>query len=213
MLSVRVLGDFGWLTSDLIKGIEYAYFEGARIMNMSLQATYSTGQTPAVFSPLRDLMLATPDVLYVAAAGNDYYNGGHDLDSTSGAGKDYYPAELDCPNLLVVGACDGGDKIGYFSNYGSISVDVFAPGVDMIGIAYSNGTLFSLSGTSQATPVAAGIASLVWDYQLSLSATQVRDIVRNFATVAPALSGKCVGAGGNSCTRVNLRASLGGTCP
>jgi len=212
LLSVRVISDFGWLVSDLVKGMEYAHNEGARIMNMSLEGTYQPGQSAAVFEPIRQVMLNTPDTLYVVAAGN---NGaiGIDLDATIGPGLDRYPAEFDCQNMLVVGASDGSDKRANFSNYGSVSVDVFAPGVHILGVAYPDDSFFHVSGTSQATPIAAGIAAILLDYNASLSAVQLRDSDRSLGTVVPALTGECVGAGGSSCTRVNLRSALGGVCP
>ena len=62
-------------------------------------------------------------IVFVAAAGNDDSN------------TDYnpvYPAGYDCTNIISVGASDSYDQPAWFSNYGRTSVDVFAPGVDIL---------------------------------------------------------------------------------
>lgn len=214
VMSVRVFDDGGfWWLSDLLKGTEYAYYEGARLMNMSLQGSYAPGQSPAVFEPLRQLMLNTPDALYVVAAGNCYNTCGIDLDNTSGPGLDIYPAEFDVENMLAVGASDGADARAPFSNYGAISADVFAPGVEIVAITYSDGGLFALSGTSMATPIATGTAALLWDMVPSYTPTKLRDHIRKYGSVIGSLNGRCVGAGNGACTRINLAQVLGGNCP
>ena len=57
-----------------------------------------------------DEIASMPDVLFVAAAGNDYHsnNDKHPV----------YPGSYDLPNVLAVLATDASDQLAYFSNIG-----------------------------------------------------------------------------------------------
>ncbi len=59
----------------------------------------------------------------MAAAGN----GSDDNDQNP-----FYPASYDLPNIISVAATDHNDTIASFSNYGVTSVDVGAPGVNIL---------------------------------------------------------------------------------
>jgi len=59
-------------------------------------------------------------VLFVAAAGNY---------GTNNDASPLYPASYDLDNIIAVAATDQDDNLANFSNYGSTSVDVAAPGV------------------------------------------------------------------------------------
>ena len=103
---------------------------------------------------LRDEIAATADadMLFVAAAGNDGFS--NDLLPT-------YPASYDVGNVIVaVAATTNTDARAYFSNYGAASVDLGAPGVDILSTTIGNTYSFS-SGTSMATPHVSGAAALV----------------------------------------------------
>lgn len=84
-------------------------------------------------------------ILMFVAAGND------NVDACSGS-----PGASQ--GAYRVAAVDRNDKRASFSDYGAC-VDFFAPGVDITSVqAY--GTFKELSGTSQASPFAAGVAAL-----------------------------------------------------
>ncbi len=96
------------------------------------------------------------ETLFVVAAGND----GEDFTAIC----DMRPACLDLPNVISVAALDGktagllaGNAGG--SNYGG-RVHVAAPGADILGVINGN-YLGLLSGTSQAAPQVAAIASIL----------------------------------------------------
>ena len=63
----------------------------------------------------------------------------------------------------------------YFSNTGE-SVDVYAPGMDILSDVPSNETALK-SGTSMATPIVTGLAALIWGINPDLSASQVKEII------------------------------------
>jgi subtilisin family serine protease len=77
--------------------------------------------------------------------------------------------------VIVVGATDRGDLKASFSAYGR-AVDVFAPGVEIFS-TYLNNTYVPMSGTSMATPMANGVAALIWSDNPSLTPTQVEKIL------------------------------------
>ncbi len=102
---------------------------------------------------LRDQIAATADadMLFVAAAGNDGFT--NDI-------LPVYPASYDVESIVAVAATTNTDGRAFFSNYGAASVDLGAPGVDILSTTIGNTYGFS-SGTSMATPHVSGAAALV----------------------------------------------------
>jgi subtilisin family serine protease len=114
--------------------------------------------------------------------------------------------------MIVVGASNSADGRASFSNYGATSVDVFAPGVGIVGLTIGESAVAD-DGTSFATPIVAGLASLRWQQDLTLTPTQIKDKIKNSGDIVAALSGLCVGQGSGACVRVNPATTLGATCP
>ena len=130
IMSVRVLGATGsGTTAGIILGIEWASDNGARVINMSLgggggfDTLYSNAITYA-----RDR-----DVVVVVAAGN----GASNNDSGFAA---VWPCNFTQNNLVCVAALDQAYALADFSNWGSTSVDVGAPGTNVL--SSWAGTLF-----------------------------------------------------------------------
>jgi len=98
-------------------------------------------------------------VLVVAAAGN------------SGAEVREYPAAEQLPGLLAVAASTRTDRLASFSTFGRW-VQASAPGEDILSSIPGN--LFGVwSGTSMATPFAAGQAALIWSINPGLQPAEV----------------------------------------
>ena len=119
LMPVRVLNEVGEGTNvGLIEGIEYARANGARIANLSLSSWNFS-------AALRDTIAAATDITFVVAAGNDH-------DKNLDEGWTVYPCSFDLPNIVCVAATDNRDQLAGFSNWGPVTVDVAAPGVDVL---------------------------------------------------------------------------------
>ena len=178
----------GWL-SDIAAAFDYAGAAGVPVVNASLGMQAESSPT------LDRVFAAHPRTLFVAAAGND----GADNDVTP-----TFPCASQEPNVLCAGASDRDDIRADFSNYGAESVDLFAPGVDIvstIGGGYVRG-----SGTSFASPHVAGVAALVRAHFPSSGALQLKNALLSGSYRVPALSGLAVSDG-----RVNALGALTAT--
>lgn len=141
-------------------GVQWACQNGAHVVSMSYGGT---GYSAA----MQALIDAYPDVVFLAAAGND------------GNTTVQYPAGFN--NVIGVGSVNSNDSRSSFSNYNGATpfVDIAAPG------GYSNGGLLSsvytaggngyarMGGTSMATPFAAGLVGLMLSVNPNLTPTQV----------------------------------------
>lgn len=127
----------------LAAAIDYAASFGVPIINASWGG--------ASRSTVLEAAIADSNSLFVAAAGNY----GWDLDG----GDPFYPAASANPNILSVAAVDQSGEIPAFSNYGATSVDIVAPG-DNILSTIPDGFFAFAGGTSMATPHVAGVAAL-----------------------------------------------------
>jgi len=176
--------------SDAISAILYANRMGAQVISNSWGGTQYT-------QALKDAIDASPAVV-VCAAGN------------SGQNSDQYPqypAAMSSSNIISVAATDNKDKLASFSNYGTSSVDLAAPGVN-IRSTYKNGQYQYLSGTSMATPYVSGVAGLLKAVNPSMTKNQIRDRILNTVDRLSSLSGK-VATGG----RLNAAAAVGSVSP
>ncbi|MFA6400852.1 MAG: S8 family serine peptidase [Salinivirgaceae bacterium] len=172
IMVLRAVPDSDEYDKDVVLSIRYAVDNGANIINMSFGKE---------FSPLKNLVddailyAESHGVLLIHASGNEAAN----CDTVES-----YPTKRLNDNSLVknwitVGAnAKIGNKTlpGVFSNYGQKTVDVFAPGVDIISLF--PGSKYDLeSGTSFSSPVTSGVAALVWSYYPELTAVELKDIL------------------------------------
>lgn len=152
ILPVKVLDSQGsGYDSDVAAGIRYAADHGAKVINLSL---------------------GSPDYSYTLAEAVRYaYNLGAVIVAASGnSGSSVnYPAAFD--EVIAVGALDSNDKLAYFSCRGP-EIDLTAPGVSILSTI--PGSYGKMSGTSMASPVAAGCASLVLASGRGYSPAQVK---------------------------------------
>jgi len=107
------------------------------------------------------------DMLVVIAAGNS----GEDLTDIVTS-----PNDVEIENKLVVAATHDDQAIASFSCYGSTKVHVAVPGVNILS-SYPGGEMGVMSGTSQAAPYAAKIASMVIGLNPDLTALETKRIL------------------------------------
>ena len=121
IMAVRVLdGDGRGFSADIGEGITFAADNGADVINLSLGGG---GATDEYMSTAIDEADAA-DAVVVAAAGND----GLDNDD----GNPTVPCDLPQPNIICVAAVEESGGLAPFSNFGTTSVDVGAPGTDIV---------------------------------------------------------------------------------
>ena len=144
LLPLRVLGPDGGSASDLISAYGYAAEAGARVVNLSLGG-------PDGLRAERDAIASHPEVLFVAAAGNEGANNDADPE---------YPCNYALANVVCVAASDQFDDLAEFSNFGVRTVDLAAPGVS-IASDYPDSRVAFMDGTSMATPHVSGVAALL----------------------------------------------------
>ena len=184
-------GDGTGYTSDAIAAVNYATdMRRNRGVNVRL-TNNSWGGGGGYSQSLYDAIAAhnTAGVMFVAAAGN----GGADQIGDNNDSVASYPANYDLPNVISVAATDHNDVLGSFSNYGATTVDLAAPGVQILS-TYPGGWGYS-SGTSMATPHVAGVAALAWSLSPNASVAHVRSALLSGTEAVSGLTGKTATGG------------------
>jgi subtilisin family serine protease len=162
-----------------IEAIDYAASFGVPIINASWG-----GQG---FSDPLDKAMGESGALFVAAAGNQSL----DLDDPA---NDFYPARSTQPNVLSVAAIDQRGELAVFSNFGATTVDIAAPGVNVLSsVAAQRGCdpcWGYADGTSMAAPHVSGVAALATTVMTGpFSATGLRAQVLGRAVALPTTAG------------------------
>src|SRR5436190_4267746 len=143
-------------TSDVAACIAWAHSRGAKVISMSLGGPASRTLATAVKNAWDGG--GRPGSVLVAAAGND---GDQEVEYPAGYGE-----------VVSVAAVDDGGAHASFSNVND-DVEVAGPGVEVLSTKRGGGYV-RFSGTSMATPHAAGAAALIWDMHRSSSAATIR---------------------------------------
>ena len=185
IMGIRAVPEGDEYDRDIVAAIRYAVDNGAKVVNMSF-GKYISPYRKQVRKAVR--YAQRKDVLLVMAAGNNGLN----IDSIP-----IYPSAEKRKgkrfgNMVVVGATDRRGRVCRFSNYGRRTVDLFAPGMDILSTA-PGGKYDKGEGTSISAPMVAGIAGLMRAIRPDLTAVQVRDIllasVRDLSGVETTLPG------------------------
>lgn len=168
-------------TSDAVAAIDYAVKKGAAVINISSGCDNCFNQS--MLDAIRRADVAGR--LVVTTSGNSGRN-----DNVT----PHYPCNYSSPNIICVAATDRNDALAGFSNYGSSTVDLAAPGVEIPGTV-PNGSYASYTGTSQAAPHVAGVAALVKSRYPSLTDAGIKARILRGVDRKPGLSGKTVTGG------------------
>jgi len=147
LMPVKVLHDQGWgTTGTLIAGLRYALDEGARIVNMSVNGPE---QSQALAEAIAQA--EARGVLVVTSAGND----GKNRDRVAS-----YPASERSRTVITVASATRRGGLARGSAFGRASVDIAAPGDDVI-TSDLGGRFTRRAGTSFAAAYVTGAAALL----------------------------------------------------
>ncbi|MFG1661285.1 S8 family peptidase [Micromonospora chersina] len=166
---VKVLGCNGkGSNSALIAGLNWVRTNHVKpaVANISLGGGYSHAVNSAVTA------LSYSGVFVAVAAGNDATDA-CDTSPASSLGATTVGAQHFVQAYMQ-------DWVAGFSNYGPC-VDLFAPGFGVTS-TWPNGTIKSLSGTSMASPVVAGVAAIRKSRSGDMDSNLLRDSILSNAT-------------------------------
>jgi subtilisin family serine protease len=142
IMPLRFFGSGTWTSAQVYQAYAYAADNGARILSTSYNVDGFVGDP--TFEAALNYMYAK-GVLHFNSAGNNAQSN---------------PPRAQYDQTLYVVATNAQDQKASYSNYG-YDVDIAAPG-DGIYSTLPNNTYGTMSGTSMATPNAAGVAALIW---------------------------------------------------
>lgn len=173
IMSVRMLDAQGSGTSlDATEAIEYAVANGADVINLSFAGEANDTR-------LRDAIenAYNAGVVIIAALGNE----GKNIDRNPVYPACYKDGSVDW--VIGVAATTKEGKKSAFSNYGRDCSDISAPGEEMFGLEYYDGSdddayADGWAGTSVASPVVAGAAGILLSAYPDLTPDDVRTILK-----------------------------------
>ena len=197
IITAKVFGATDAPTERLVEAINFFVSLKARGVNV-VAINNSWAGTPYDQSLLEAIKLAARSgILFIAAAGNF----GTDNDP-----EPVYPASYDTrqdtqaeggtpgvnyDSVIAVASIDRYGNLAELSDFGRTSVDIGAPGEDIISTIPPNG-YYSLSGTSQATPHVTGAAALYASTHPTATAEDIRKALLESAIPTASLQGKTV---------------------
>ncbi|MDQ6890659.1 MAG: S8 family peptidase [Bacteroidota bacterium] len=177
IMMVRAVPDGDEHDKDIALAIRYAVDNGAQIISMSFGKDFSP-QKKWVDDAVN--YAESKGVLLVHAAGNDAKN----IDTADNFPNPVFVDGTGRSNTFVTIGASGdpsnGGVTANFSNYGKKEVDLFSPGVKIYSTLPAS-NYGSLSGTSMACPVVAGVAAFLLEYYPDLSAKQLKYVIEKSA--------------------------------
>jgi hypothetical protein len=163
--------------STIAQGLRYAADKGADIANLSLGMDPNCGCSETLANAIN--YAYERGMFMIAAAGND------------GINKISYPASSS--RVMAIGATNRSGERAYFSNYGG-DLDIVAPGQNILS-TYTSKEYDTLSGTSMAAPMVAGVAGLALSVR-GMSQPQLWWLLKNATdTATPGLFNTQLGYG------------------
>lgn len=160
---------------NTVASIKYAVKMGANIINYSGGGTeFSQEEHDAIVEAEKK------GILFVAAAGNERSNSDQFR---------YYPADYGLSNIISVTAIDPSTEVLSSSNYGTETVDIAAPGQDILSLLPGS-SYGKMTGTSQATAFVSGAAALVMARREAYKAVDVKKYILSTGDAMASLSSK-----------------------
>ncbi|HET7502490.1 MAG TPA: S8 family serine peptidase [Kofleriaceae bacterium] len=185
IVACKAFGPAGATLADILQCMDYFLALKTRPTNpVDIVATNNSWGGGPFSQALLDSITAfrNAGILFVAAAGNN----GSNNDVTA-----FFPAVYDVDNIISVLATDRTDHRASFSNFGTLTVDVGAPGVDILSTLPGN-TYGLLSGTSMATPHVTGLVGLLKAQNPMRTASQIKNLILTGGTPTPGTTGASI---------------------
>lgn len=154
VLPLKFMDGLKGKTSDAIRAIEYAKSMGVKIINCSFGGTNYN-------QALKEIMEENSEILFICSTGNN------------GNSVPFYPASFCLSNTISVTSIDNRGNLPRSANYGD-TVEICAPGVDIISIIYNDEYCY-MNGTSFAAPFVSGTAALLLSEHKKLKPKQIKD--------------------------------------
>ena len=172
LIPLRFMGpDGAGSLGGAVQAIDYAAKAGARVISCSWGLN--------VYSQALEDAIRAADAagaIVVAAAGNS---------SSDNDAAPIYPSSSPSPNVISVAATDRNGNLAWFSCWGPQSVDIAAPGDEILSTVPGGGYRL-MSGTSMAAPHVSGAAALAWARTPGASNTEIiSEILDGAETLAP----------------------------
>lgn len=202
IMTLKALGgsEGAGTTLSLALAIRYAEANGASICNLSLGT--DTNDTILYKTMKKSKML------FVVAAGNGDSSGrGINIDKTAN-----YPASYDIDNMITVANVRADGTLHSSSDYGSVSVDIGAPGTDIISTSVNNQYAY-MTGTSMSAPFVTAAAALVYSASDSITLADTKNIIISTAKQLNALKGRVATSGIVDCGAAVAYAVTGNAYP
>lgn len=174
LMVIKVANSDGAVDGGVLHtAIQLAVAYGAKIVNLSLHSVLAVRGPGGLERDFED----NRTTLFVVAAGNGESNVGRNIDA--GQGRPWYPASLssDYGNVLSVAASDETGHVTCFSNFGSRSVDLSAPGYAVettVPVSGGHAGEDAFTGTSAAAPLVSLVAGLMMAEDSSLMPNDVK---------------------------------------
>lgn len=182
LLPVKALGgaDGSGSTLSVIMGIRYAERCGAQICNLSMGTQTS--------DPMLYQVIKNSDMLFVVAAGNNT-KGQNNTDIYPS-----YPASYNLDNIISVANIGADGSLAPTSCYGKYTVDMAAPGTDILGLVSGDKYGYQ-TGTSMAAPLVTAAAAMVYSGSVNITLADTKDILMATTKNIGSMAGKCVTGG------------------
>jgi subtilisin family serine protease len=170
IMAIQILNEngFGTSYSNIVSAINYVTMMRVDY-GVNVRVTNNSWGGGGYSQALRDAIVRSgeADILFVAAAGNS--NNNNDA-------LPFFPAGYDAPNIISVAALTSSGQYATFSSYGATSVDIAAPGVNVLSTLPGNRYGYN-DGTSMAAPHVSGTIALVVSVNPELGSAALKQIV------------------------------------
>ncbi|MDD0853886.1 S8 family peptidase [Halobacteriovorax sp. GB3] len=157
VMPLKFYGEKSLSSAMYFKAYAYAADNGAKIINTSYN-----------IDPLVEDQVYLKAIEYARSKGLLIFN-------SAGNTRTLNPKRGSLEQLLLVASSNEDDRVSSFSNYGE-GIDLIAPGEKIYSIVKNN-RYGPLSGTSMASPMAAGVAAYIWSENPDWSSLEVAHVL------------------------------------